>query len=52
LSIVQSRILLRHRTDEAAGLRSGAVTLWVWGVDQFGHISSPVKARFIIAGQD
>lgn len=52
LSIVQSRILLRHRTEETAGLRSGAVTLWVWGVDQFGHISSPVKARFIIAGQD
>lgn len=52
LSIIQSRILLRHRTDETAGLRSGAVTLWVWGVDQFGHISSPIKARFIIAGQD
>ena len=52
LSIALSRILLRHRTDEAAGLRSGAVTLWVWGVDPAGRVSSPVKGRFIVAWQD
>lgn len=52
LSIVRSQIKLQHRTDTRQGLRSGPISLWIWGVDPEGRVSSPTKLSLTIAGQD
>ena len=52
LSIARSQIKLQHRTDQKPGLRGGPVVLWVWGVDQAGRVSVPVRTPLTIAGQD
>jgi hypothetical protein len=42
------RLRIQPRTDTTPGLRSGPVTLWIWGIDQSGNPSSPAKVRFVI----
>jgi len=41
-------IKIQGRTDTQAGLRSGPVTLWVWGIDAQGQPGDPSKVQLQI----
>ncbi len=41
-------IRIQKRTDTTPGLRSGTVTMWVWGIDAQGQPADPVKTQLTI----
>lgn len=43
LSTSYDRVRIEQRTDTEPGLRSGTVTMWVWGINAQGQPSEPVK---------
>jgi len=45
LSLSYGRLKLQKRTDQEPGLRSGPVTLWVWGINAQGNPSKPTATQ-------
>jgi hypothetical protein len=51
-SLENVKIRLQRLDESKAGLLPGKVTLWVWGIDQSGHPSTPLHRDFVIASPD